>query len=68
MGIFDAFAGAGGAELTVDELNEKTKGDKALLGKRSSGRSTPGTRVLTLYSPDHAPSKRPSLLRRNRSG
>ncbi|KAI9036880.1 S-adenosyl-L-methionine-dependent methyltransferase [Aspergillus affinis] len=31
MGIFDAFAGVGGAELTIDELNEKTKGDKALL-------------------------------------
>ncbi|KAI9039209.1 uncharacterized protein KD926_009843 [Aspergillus affinis] len=31
MGVFDAFAAAGGAELTVDELNEKTKGDKALL-------------------------------------
>ncbi|KAJ5586890.1 S-adenosyl-L-methionine-dependent methyltransferase [Penicillium hispanicum] len=31
MGIFDAFAAAGGAELTVDELNEKTKGDKDLL-------------------------------------
>lgn len=33
MGIFDAFAAAGGAELTADELNEKTKGDKDLLGK-----------------------------------
>ncbi|KAJ5927868.1 O-methyltransferase [Penicillium verhagenii] len=31
MGVFDAFAAAGGAELTVDELNEKTKGDKDLL-------------------------------------
>ncbi|KAH8433921.1 uncharacterized protein LDX57_011557 [Aspergillus melleus] len=31
MGVFDAFAAAGGAELTVNELNEKTKGDKTLL-------------------------------------
>ncbi|GAB1205335.1 hypothetical protein APSETT445_004009 [Aspergillus pseudonomiae] len=31
MGVFDAFAAAGGTELTVDELNEKTKGDKDLL-------------------------------------
>ncbi|KAB8214989.1 S-adenosyl-L-methionine-dependent methyltransferase [Aspergillus novoparasiticus] len=31
MGVFDAFAAAGGAELTVNELNEKTKGDKDLL-------------------------------------
>lgn len=34
MGVFDAFAAAGGAELTVDQLNEKTKGDRDLLGKR----------------------------------
>ncbi|OGM46845.1 O-methyltransferase [Aspergillus bombycis] len=34
MGIFDAFADAGGTELTLDDLNEKTKGDKDLLGKR----------------------------------
>ncbi|KAE8340116.1 hypothetical protein BDV24DRAFT_152309 [Aspergillus arachidicola] len=33
MGVFDAFAAAGGAELTVNELNEKTKGDKDLLDK-----------------------------------
>ncbi|KAJ5104578.1 O-methyltransferase [Penicillium alfredii] len=33
MGIFDAFAAAGGAALTIDELNdnEKVKGDKDLL-------------------------------------
>ncbi|RAK76343.1 O-methyltransferase [Aspergillus fijiensis CBS 313.89] len=32
MGIFDAFAAAGpGAELTADELNAKTKGDKDML-------------------------------------
>ncbi|RAQ67846.1 O-methyltransferase [Aspergillus flavus] len=31
MGVFDAFAAAGGAELTVNELDEKTKGDKDLL-------------------------------------
>ncbi|KAJ5948668.1 S-adenosyl-L-methionine-dependent methyltransferase [Penicillium verhagenii] len=31
MGIFDAFAATGGAELTIDELNEKTKGDRELL-------------------------------------
>lgn len=36
MGVFDAFAAAGGAELTIDELNDKTKGDKDLLGKRLS--------------------------------
>lgn len=33
MGVFDAFAAAGGAELTIDQLDEKTKGDKDLLGK-----------------------------------
>jgi hypothetical protein len=31
MGIFDAFDAVG--ELTADELNKKTKGDKALLGE-----------------------------------
>ncbi|KAJ5107146.1 O-methyltransferase [Penicillium angulare] len=31
MGVFDAFASAGGAELTIDQLDEKTKGDKDLL-------------------------------------
>jgi hypothetical protein len=34
MGVFDAFAATGGAELTIDELNEKTKGDTDILGKR----------------------------------
>jgi hypothetical protein len=33
MGIFDAFAAAGGAELTTAELHEKTKGDQQLLGR-----------------------------------
>lgn len=33
MGIFDAFAAAGGATLSIDELNEKTRGDKDMLGK-----------------------------------
>ena len=40
MGIFDAFAAAGGAELTINELNEKTKGDKALLGKTAFSSSS----------------------------
>ncbi|GLA37510.1 hypothetical protein AnigIFM63309_004449 [Aspergillus niger] len=31
MGIFDAFVASGGAELPLDQLNEKTKGDKDLL-------------------------------------
>ncbi|PWY92985.1 S-adenosyl-L-methionine-dependent methyltransferase [Aspergillus sclerotioniger CBS 115572] len=31
MGIFDAFAGVNGAEMTAAELDEKTKGDKGLL-------------------------------------
>lgn len=34
MGIFDAFdAVRVSKELTADELNKKTKGDKALLGE-----------------------------------
>ncbi|KAL7651438.1 hypothetical protein ACMYSQ_011156 [Aspergillus niger] len=31
MGVFDAFVASGGAELSFDQLNEKTKGDKDLL-------------------------------------
>ncbi|GKZ92505.1 hypothetical protein AnigIFM59636_005237 [Aspergillus niger] len=31
MGIFDAFVASGGAELSLQQLNEKTKGDKDLL-------------------------------------
>lgn len=37
MGIFDAFAAAGGATLSIDELNEKTKGDKDMLGMFATG-------------------------------
>lgn len=33
MGVFDAFAATDGVELSLDQLNEKTKGDKDLLGK-----------------------------------
>lgn len=33
MGIFDAFASTKNGEMTADALNEKTKGDKGLLGK-----------------------------------
>lgn len=33
MGVFDAFAATGGVELSLEQLNEKTKGDKDLLGK-----------------------------------
>ncbi|PLB43410.1 putative O-methyltransferase [Aspergillus steynii IBT 23096] len=33
MGIFDAFAAAGGAELTIDDLDAKTKGDRQLLAR-----------------------------------
>ena len=40
MGIFNAFAQAEGSkELTLDELNEKTKGDKELLCMLSSNQS-----------------------------
>lgn len=33
MGVFDAFVASGGAELSLDQLDEKTIGDKDLLGK-----------------------------------
>ena len=32
MGIFDALAASNGAEITADELDAKTKGDRQLLG------------------------------------
>ncbi|RDH29264.1 S-adenosyl-L-methionine-dependent methyltransferase [Aspergillus welwitschiae] len=33
MGVFDAFVASGGAELSLEQLNEKTKGDKDLLAR-----------------------------------
>lgn len=33
MGVFDAFAESGGAEMTAQELSSKTKGDDAFLGR-----------------------------------
>ena len=33
MGIFDAFMFSGGAELTLEQLDEVTKGDRQLLRK-----------------------------------